>query len=108
MGYPLGEKLKALRKQKELGVRELCELTEKNSVCGRTVSPAYYSQVENCTGIRPEKISFDFFWAVSVILETDPVELFVLSRQHIPQQFAKERARNFIFGTGPKKRAKSA
>lgn len=96
--YPLGDYLKDVREARGLGIRELCRNIEKSTRAGTTISPAYYSQVENGKDIRPEKISFDFFWAVAVGLQVDPVHLWILSRPNIPQDLVDPERRRVVFG----------
>ncbi len=95
--YLLGDFLREARESLNLGIREMCRLIEKNPRAGGTVSPSYYSQVEHGKNIKPEKISFDFFWAVSIVLEVDPVKLFLLSRPHIPVSMHDPKMRDVIF-----------
>jgi hypothetical protein len=87
--YILGEILKKRREDLNIGVRELCRNIDKSALAGKhRVSPSYYSQVENAAGIRPEKTTMDFFWAVSTALDLDPMELFLASRPNIPKDLA--------------------
>jgi transcriptional regulator with XRE-family HTH domain len=87
--YLLGAILKKRREDLNIGVRELCRKINKNVIAGQhLVSPSYYSQVENAAGIRPEKTSMDFFWAVATALDLDPMELFLASRPNIPKDLA--------------------
>lgn len=96
--YPLGDYLYKVRRDRDISIRELCRLIEKNPAAGTTVSNAYYSQVETGSEkVKPEKISFDFFWAVASVLKVDPVHLFILSRQAIPQEYIERRKRDFLF-----------
>lgn len=83
--YPLGEYLKRLRKENSLSMRELSRKVDDSKLATFPVSAAYYCQVENGRGINPDKITMDFFWAVSAVLGTDPLELFILSRPEIPR-----------------------
>ena len=83
--YPLGEYLKQLRTQAKLSMRELSRKVADSKLAAFPVSAAYYCQVESGRGINPDKITMDFFWAVSAVLGTDPLELFILSRPEIPR-----------------------
>lgn len=96
---PLGAFLREERERQGIGIRELCRMTERNTSSGKAVSPSYYSQVETGTGIRSEKISMDFLWAVGVVLGVDPLKLFVLCRPQIPQRLVDAGARDRIFRT---------
>lgn len=95
--YQLGEVLRQARQAKDLGVRELCRVIERNPNTGLKVSYSYYSQVENGANLRPEKISMDFFWAVGIVLGIDPLKLFVLSRPQIPRDFVDAKKRDRFF-----------
>lgn len=97
--YPLGEYLYKTRKDRDLSIRELSRQVEKHlAATGTTISAAYYSQVETGSGkINPEKISFDFFWAVSCILKIDPVYLWLLSRPGIPKEYHDPQKRKYLF-----------
>lgn len=97
--YPLGEFLKKVRMGQGMAQRELARKTEKNPYTA-TVSSSYYSQVETAQGINPEKVSMDFFWAVGVALNVDPLKLFVLPRPSIPQEFAERAYRDKFFTIG--------
>ena len=92
----LGEFIKKQREKKDLGVRELCRVAERSTSSGRSISPGYYSQVENGK-VFPSKITMDFFWAIGVVLEIDPLKLFVLSRMAIPERLQEGEARDRIF-----------
>lgn len=93
----VGEFLYKMRRAKDLGIRELCRKIEMHKAAGSKVSPSYYSQVETGNGCNPERITMDFFWAVSTVLGTDPLQLFVLSRPAIPKEFAAAKERKRLF-----------
>lgn len=95
--YPLGKFLHERRTQLGLTMRELSRKIDDSRAAGGTVSFPYYSQVESGKGIKPEKISMDFFWAVSVVLGTDPLELFILSRPNIPRKMLNRKLRLRLF-----------
>ncbi|AJF08274.1 helix-turn-helix domain-containing protein [Geoalkalibacter subterraneus] len=97
MNNPLGEYLKKIRLEKDIGLRELCDLIEKDPRCGVSVSPSYYSQIETGNNLRLEKITFDKIWAIAIVLGIDPIGLFILSRPQIPQYLAKKRNRHRLF-----------
>lgn len=98
MEYEIGKIIHTARMKKNMSMREVCRSIEHNRLCGTTISPAYLSQVESHSDkVKTHKISFDFFWAISVILELDPIELFVLSRTDIPQQMREPAYRKKIF-----------
>lgn len=93
----LGEFLRERREGLQLGVRELCRMTDRSTSSGRGISPSYYSQVENNKKLNPEKISMDFLWAVGSVLQVDPLKLFVLCRSNIPRRFEEGEARDRLF-----------
>jgi len=95
--YELGKILKERRRALGWSIRELCQKVENNRLAGMPFSPAYYSQVETGNGMKPEKISFDFLFALSVVFECDPVELFVISRPNIPDTMRDPAYRKKIF-----------
>lgn len=95
--YPLGKFIQEARKKKGYSIREVCRKIEESGVAGVSVSPAYFSQVETGNGINSDKVSMDFFWAVGVILEVDPLTLFVLSRPLIPQRYVEAKNRKLLF-----------
>ncbi len=98
--HPLCAHIRELREKKGLGLREVARLSASNPVCGKSISPAYLSQVEKGSEqVRPDKISFDFFWSLGVVLEADPVEMFIISRPNIPQTLRDPKRRAFLFGT---------
>lgn len=98
MKLTLGRYLKQVREEHGLAIRDLCRKVEQSKIAGRTISPAYYCQVENESRLKPEKISFDFFWAVSIVLGTDPVDLFILSRcDRLPISMLDRNARRRVF-----------
>jgi len=94
---PLGEFLKKERERQGLGIRELCRMTQKSTTAGKSVSPSYYSQVENGQSINIDKISMDFLWAVGAVLNIDPLKLFVLCRPVIPERLLDGEARDRLF-----------
>lgn len=98
MENELGKIVNEARMRKGLSTRELCRAIEHNRLCGRTISAAYLSQVETGSDkVQRDKISFDFLWAISVVLELDPVTLFVISRPEISQNMRDPAYRKKIF-----------
>lgn len=91
--YPLGDYLRQRRTELGYTMRELSRKIADSKTAGFPVSAAYYCQVESGRGIKPEKVSMDFFWAVSVILQTDPLDLYLLSRPTIPQKMLDRKLR---------------
>lgn len=97
----LGQFLRRRREELGLGLREVCRLSEKNPNCGRKLSSGYYARVETeDPTVNVDKITMDFFWAVGVVLEVDPLKLFVLSRPEIPRRFLEKLQREKIFRQG--------
>lgn len=83
--------LKSRRMALNLGLRELCRLTEKPFV-PEPVSPTYYSRLENDGGIggyaKMANVSIDKLWAIGVGLHVSPLLLFSLSRGLAMREFS--------------------
>ena len=97
----LGSVVKARREELGLGQRELCRLTAKNEntgYFGKGLNSGYYTRIENDDpSIKQEKISIDYLWALGVVLNLDPLMLFVLTRPNVPQRMLDQGERAKIF-----------
>ncbi|MDD2319665.1 MAG: hypothetical protein PHO83_06420 [Geobacteraceae bacterium] len=93
----LGSALLKSRTRLDLGVRELCSRSARNAGISEPISPAYYSRLERGIDVDPEKLSIDKCWSLGLVLQVDPLYLFVLSRSAIDRRFlvADERAKIF-------------
>ena len=95
----LGTFLGGLRKDENLGLRELCGRVQKHRLVKDPISPAYLSRLERggADHILVDKVSLDKLWGVGVALQVCPLLLFVLSRPSISRAFLSEVSRDKMF-----------
>jgi transcriptional regulator with XRE-family HTH domain len=94
----IGTVVSDFRGSLHLGLREVCRLAEKSPLIPEAISPAYLSRVEHQAGhIDPEQISLDKLWALGVVLEVDPLLLFVVSRPQLDPRLYRRAYRERLF-----------
>ena len=93
----LGSVLLKSRTHLGLGVRELCLKSERSDGGSVPISPAYYSRLERGVDVNPEKLSIEKCWSLGMVLQLDPLYLFVLSRSAIDRRYLSSDARARLF-----------
>ena len=77
-----GELLRIRREKLGLGVRELCRLVKTSPKLARTISSAYYSQIEgDSEKIIVSEIGIDKLWSIGYALKINPNSLFAITRR---------------------------
>ena len=95
---PFSSVIHRLRRDADLGIREMCRITEMSSLVGDPISPAYVSRLERGAGhVTSDKITLDKLWGLGFALGVNPLALFVASRSVLSPSLRDREARDKVF-----------